>query len=106
MPEFENSSSDRISDVNFFNECPVPELFNENQWSFIRRRYNITPREAEVANLIFKGFSYDKISSELKMESATVKVHLRNIYRKVQVKNKVVLLLTFLDYINRTCTGS
>jgi ATP/maltotriose-dependent transcriptional regulator MalT len=105
MLEFKNSSSDRMSEVNYFEEFIVPELFNENQWSIIMRRYNITQREAEVTNLIFKGSSYNKISKELKIQSGTVKVHLRNVYRKVKVKNRLVLLLTFLDYINRTCSN-
>ena len=86
-------------------KCPVFELFRESQWLSIIKRYNMTPREAEVANMILKGFSYDKVSKRLEIQPGTVKVHLRTIYGKVQVKNKSALLLKFMDYVNRASTN-
>ncbi len=56
------------------------------------QNYNLTPRETEIAELLIKGSSYADISSSLFIAIPTVKSHVTNIYRKVQVKNKIELL--------------
>ncbi len=56
------------------------------------KNYNLTPRETEIAELLIKGSSYADISSSLFIAMPTVKSHVTNIYRKVQVKNKIELL--------------
>lgn len=54
--------------------------------------YNITNREKEVISFLLKGYSYKKISEELFISLSTVKTHIRNIYKKTEVKNKIELL--------------
>lgn len=56
------------------------------------QNYNLTPREREIAELLIKGSSYAAIGEELFIALPTVKSHVSNIYRKVQVKNKIELL--------------
>lgn len=54
--------------------------------------YNITNREQEVISLLLKGYSYKKIGEELFISLSTVKTHIRNIYQKTEVNNKIELL--------------
>lgn len=56
------------------------------------KNFNLTPREMEIADLLIKGHSYANISESLFIAMPTVKTHVRNIYRKVQVNNKIELL--------------
>lgn len=56
------------------------------------KNYNLTPRELEIAGLLIKGFTYAKISETLFISMPTVKTHVSNIYKKVQVNNKMELL--------------
>jgi DNA-binding CsgD family transcriptional regulator len=60
----------------------------------------MSPREFQVAKLVCHGFSNNEIAKDLKIELGTVKVYLRNIYRRVHVRNKIALLLTFIKDIN------
>lgn len=72
------------------------ELFDKQQWSRMRRRYNLTPREVEVAELLCRGLTSSEVASEVRITSGTVKTHIRNIYRKMQVNSKIAMLLRFL----------
>ncbi|MHC4726847.1 MAG: response regulator transcription factor [Planctomycetota bacterium] len=80
---------------------PEVLLFNNEQWSYIKRRYEMSARELEISNLVCRGFSNKEIESHLRIELGTVKTHIRNIYRKVHVKNKISLLLRFMDDVNK-----
>ena len=78
-------------------ERPRIALINEKQWHYIWRRYRMTPRELQVAKLLCKGFDNGEVVKILKIKQGTVKTHLRNIYRKIRVKNKIGMLLRFVD---------
>ncbi|MBS1754837.1 MAG: helix-turn-helix transcriptional regulator [Ferruginibacter sp.] len=55
----------------------------------------VTPREKEVLGLLAKGMSYRSIATELGITAETVKKHLKNIYRKLKVSNKIEALIKF-----------
>ena len=48
----------------------------------------LSPRELEVLNLISRGLSYSEVAATLSIAPTTVPVHIRNIYRKLQSKNR------------------
>ncbi|HQQ98010.1 MAG TPA: response regulator transcription factor [Cyclobacteriaceae bacterium] len=51
--------------------------------------YDLTPREIEILEQLKAGLSYDKIASNLFISYGTVRKHIENTYRKLQVHNKV-----------------
>jgi len=53
-----------------------------------RKKSVLTGRETEVLNLIAKGMSYTECAAILNISKQTVPVHVRNIYRKLHVKNR------------------
>lgn len=48
----------------------------------------LTSRELEILNAIAKGFSNKEVANALGLSAHTVPVHIRNIYRKLQAKNR------------------
>ncbi|MCB1126668.1 MAG: response regulator transcription factor, partial [Verrucomicrobiae bacterium] len=48
----------------------------------------LSTRETEVLELLAKGRRYTEIASEISVSLDTVKTHIRNIYRKLEVRNK------------------
>jgi DNA-binding NarL/FixJ family response regulator len=71
-------------------------LLNKKQWSYVQRRYELTPRERQIAELICQGLRNGNIAKHLRIKPGTVKTHVRNIYRKARVKSKIGMLLTFV----------
>jgi DNA-binding NarL/FixJ family response regulator len=71
-------------------------LLSDKQWSYLRKRYDLTPREQQIAELICQGLRTAHIAGHLKIQPGTVKTHVRNIYRKVRVENKINMLLRFV----------
>jgi len=52
----------------------------------------ITPREKEVLLLLSKGLTYKKTAEQMGVSHETIKKHLKNIYRKLNVQNKIEAL--------------
>lgn len=53
------------------------------------KNYEISKREAEVLELITSGFSNDEIAEKMFVSKNTVKTHIKNIYSKLDVKNRI-----------------
>jgi DNA-binding NarL/FixJ family response regulator len=77
-------------------EQPKAILLNGKQWSYVQGRYDLTPREREIAELICQGLRNGNIANVLHIRLGTVKTHTRNIYRKVRVRSKIGMLLRFV----------
>lgn len=56
---------------------------------------NLSDREIEVLGLLGKGMLYKEIADTLSISRETVKKHLKNIYQKLHVQNKVEALNKF-----------
>ncbi|MFE0014338.1 response regulator transcription factor [Mesorhizobium sp. NPDC059054] len=57
----------------------------------------LTPRECEVAQLILRGFSVKGAASRLGISPATVKLHRRNLYAKLDIASQTALFSLFID---------
>ncbi|MHC4518797.1 MAG: response regulator transcription factor [Planctomycetota bacterium] len=75
---------------------PVLVLLDDKQWSYLQRRYALTPRELQIADLVCRGLRNASIAKRLRIRPDTVKAHVRNIYRKVKVGSKITMLLRFV----------
>ena len=80
--------------------APAGFLLDERQWLYIKKRYYMTARELQIARLVCNGFNNNGIAEFLNIKYSTVKVHMRNIYRRVRVSSKMSLLLKFVEDIN------
>lgn len=76
-------------------------LLSEKHWAYLQRRYHMGPRELQVVKLTCRGLTDEDIAQELKMRLGTVKTHLRNIFNKTRSRNKITLLLRFVDDVNK-----
>lgn len=50
---------------------------------------HITPREQQILHLIAQGKSNKQISSEIFLSIETVKTHIKKIFHKLEVKNRL-----------------
>lgn len=57
----------------------------------------LTPREIEVVRMVASGLKNQAIADKLHISEGTVKIHLHNIYEKLQVDGRVALTLYARD---------
>ena len=67
-------------------------LRNQPSFEEEQEEFGLTPRELEILEHLSKGLSYDQIAGNLFISSGTVRKHIENIYKKLQVHNKVEAL--------------
>jgi len=58
--------------------------------------HGLTPREAEVANLLCEGLAAKQVARELYISVHTVRDHVKAIHRKVGVGSRAELLVRLL----------
>ncbi len=59
----------------------------------------LSNREAEVAELVSKGLSNKEVANQLFVTEKTVKFHLTNIYKKMNVKSRAQLIVWCLPHM-------
>ena len=67
----------------------APNLLSEEKLKTIAKAASITDREQDVLRLVHEGFSNRAIAVDLCISPGTVKTHLANIYRKLEVNSRV-----------------
>ena len=83
-------------------DAPTESLsggIDDNRLEFALERFGeeaLTPREQEIAVHILKGHSSKSLAREINISPETVKIHRRNIYRKLQVASQSELFARFL----------
>ncbi|TWO34465.1 response regulator transcription factor [Seonamhaeicola sediminis] len=63
-----------------------PVVFNNSEEN---EEITLTNREVEVLEQLSKGLSYSAIADNLILSTGTIRKHIENIYRKLQVHNKL-----------------
>ncbi|MHC4645146.1 MAG: response regulator transcription factor [Planctomycetota bacterium] len=88
--------------------CGRPDvvLLNDKQWSYVQRLYRMSPRELQIARLVCRGFSNGDIAKKLSVRPGTVKTHLRSIFNKTRVRNKITMLLRCLEKVEQLSAES
>lgn len=53
----------------------------------VKPKSELTPKESEVLKWLVDGYSYKMIAAELEVSLDTIRTHIKNIYRKLQVNS-------------------
>ena len=61
------------------------------------KRYGLTEREEEIMELIISGISNQQIGEKLFISENTVKKHINNLYRKLDVVNRSQLMTNYYN---------
>ena len=72
---------------------PGIDLLTPEEWTDVARTLRFTPREWQVATLVFEGMTQAAIANQLKIRPRTVRQHLERLYKKVDVHDRVGLVL-------------
>lgn len=86
------SGMSMLYELTFNTLFPLVSQDQSRLFSFIRETYNISNRENEIMQLLYKHFTEKEISEMLHISISTVKTHKKNIYMKLNVTSKNELL--------------
>lgn len=59
---------------------------------------NLTERELDVLQEVARGMSNKQVAAQLHISEETVKVHIRNLLRKLNVRSRVAATVLYLEY--------
>lgn len=65
------------------------------------RKLNLTDREAAIVELVLQGYSSESIGLTLDISTGTVKVHRRNVYRKLGISSQMQLMSVYLKNLEQ-----
>jgi DNA-binding CsgD family transcriptional regulator len=85
------------------NEYKPSKASAEQRLEFALERFGeeaLTPRERDVAVCILKGHSSKSTAKEIEVSPETVKIHRKNIYRKLKVTSQSDLFVHFVATLN------
>jgi DNA-binding NarL/FixJ family response regulator len=63
-------------------------------WSAVLPRFGLTHRESQVAWLLGRGYRVTNVAHLLGLSEQTVRVHVKRVYRKLQVSGQVELVMS------------
>ncbi|ARD40744.1 nitrate/nitrite response regulator protein NarP [Edwardsiella ictaluri] len=82
-------------------------VFSESVSAYLSTRSEIadpladlTERELDVLQEVARGMSNKQIAAQLHISEETVKVHIRNLLRKLNVRSRVAATVLYLEYKN------
>ncbi len=58
----------------------------------LKKKYNLSDREIEVALLVLEGYNNQKIAQQIYLSVPTVKTHVSNVFKKTGVQNRFELM--------------
>lgn len=68
----------------------IAQEFNlDSRMDEVAKEYDLTGREKDLSRLIYEGNSNSQIAQKLFISESTVKTHVYNIFRKMDVKNRI-----------------
>ena len=68
-------------------------LFTDQEWKSLLQTLRLPPRQACIVRLLFDGCSDRQIASHLDISLPTLRTHLRRLFRKLAVPDRLGLLL-------------
>jgi len=99
LPVLASLCRQHFSDTSY-NQTSLSGNVAEERLQFALERFGeetLTPREHEVAVYILKGHSSKSLAREIDISPETVKIHRRNLYRKLEVSSQSELFIRFLN---------
>jgi DNA-binding NarL/FixJ family response regulator len=68
-------------------------------------RYNLTPRQIEIARLLVMGLRIADIAGELVLAESTVAQHVKRLLLKTKTRNRAALIAGLLGYNSQSKNG-
>ena len=72
------------------------DLFSDGEWARTQRELNLSPRQAQIVRQVLQGKADKQIASGLNISPATVRTHMRRLFAKFNLNDRLELTLLVL----------
>ena len=77
-------------------------LFSEKEWTGIKERLGLPPRQAEILKCVMGGMSDKQVAVATGISVNTVRTHMTRLFRKFGSNDRVELIISMFGYL-REC---
>ncbi len=77
-------------------------LFSEQEWTRIKERLGLPPRQAEILKCVMGGMSDKQVAVATGISVNTVRTHMTRLFRKFGSNDRVELIISIFGYL-REC---
>ena len=79
-----------------------PGLFSEQEWTRIKERLGLPPRQAEILKCVVDGMPDKQVARATGISVNTVRTHMTRLFRKFGSNDRVELIISMFGYL-REC---
>ena len=72
------------------------DLFSDGEWTRARQELGLSPRQTQIVKLVLQGSSDKQIAQELDIALATVRTHMRRLFSKFKLSDRLELTVLVL----------
>lgn len=72
-------------------------LLSAADWSVLQERFDLSPRQVQTAELVCRAYDNKQIAGALHVTADTVRMHLKEVFRKVGVESRTALLVRMMQ---------
>ena len=72
------------------------DLFSDGEWACTKQKLALSPRQAQIIRLLLQGDSDKQIAQSLNISLATVRTHMRRLFDKFHLNDRLELTLLIL----------
>jgi DNA-binding CsgD family transcriptional regulator len=76
-----------------------PGLFSEQEWTRIKERLGLPPRQAEILRCVLGGMSDKQVAAATGISVNTVRTHMTRLFRKFGANDRVDLIISLFAYL-------
>lgn len=77
-------------------------LFSEKEWTRVKERLGLPPRQAEILKCVLGGMSDKQVAVATGISVNTVRTHMTRLFRKFGSNDRVELIISMFAYL-REC---
>ena len=78
---------------------PPPSPLSHDEWELVVASLRLTPREADVVDLLLRGLCDKQIAASAGLKVSTVRSHFRQIFTRLDLGDRVRLVLRVFEVV-------
>ena len=78
-----------------------PSIFSDGEWANICRELKLSARQTQIVTLLLEGYKTFKVATSLGISPDTVRAHLRRLYTKLDICDRLELMTCCIHEFRR-----